>query len=182
METFRLIARFSLRAFSPRVLGAAAALVALALDQAHKFWMLDVFDIAARQPIRVAPFLDIVLSWNYGISYSLFPAHGGGARVALLIVQGVIVAGLTIWMFRAQSRLTTMALGLIIGGALGNIADRLFRGAVADFFYLHTSLPVGPFANYVFNVADAAITLGVALLVCESLFAPQQRPSVARED
>ncbi len=175
MESHQLPVRFSPRALSPSVLGVAATLAALALDQAHKFWMLDVFDIAARQPIRVAPFLDIVLSWNYGISYSLFPAHEGGARVALLIVQGAIVAGLTVWMFRAQSRLTTMALGLIIGGALGNAADRLSRGAVADFFYLHTSLPVGPFANYVFNVADAAITLGVALLVCESLFAPQQR-------
>lgn len=175
MESHQLPVRFSSRALSPFVLGVAAALAALALDQAHKFWMLDVFHVAARQPIPVTPFLDIVLSWNYGISYSLFPAHEGAARAALLIVQGAIVAGLTVWMFRAQSRLTATALGLIIGGALGNIADRLSRGAVADFFYLHTSLPVGPFANYVFNVADAAITLGVALLVCESFFAPQQR-------
>lgn len=163
---------------SPRALGLAAALAALALDQAHKFWMLNVFDIAARQPVTVAPFLDVVLSWNFGVSYSLFPAHEGAARAALLAAQGAIVAGLTVWLLGAQSRLTAMALGLIIGGALGNAADRLTRGAVADFFYLHTSLPVGPLANYVFNVADVAINIGVALLLYETLFtraAPRTR-------
>jgi signal peptidase II len=65
-----------------------------------------------------------------------------------------------------------VALGLVIGWALGNAADRLMRGAVADFFYLHTTLPVGPLANYVFNVADVAITAGVILLLYESFSAP----------
>jgi signal peptidase II len=60
----------------------------------------------------------------------------------------------------------------VVGGALGNAIDRLLRGAVADFFYLHTTLPVGPLANYVFNVADVAITAGVALLLYESFFPP----------
>ena len=62
--------------------------------------------------------------------------------------------------------------GLIIGGALGNVTDRWLRGAVADFFFLHTSLPVGPLANYVFNLADVAITIGVALLLLENLLVP----------
>jgi signal peptidase II len=97
------------------------------------------------------------------------------ARLALLIIQGAIVAGLAIWMVRTPSRATALALGLIIGGALGNAADRIARGAVADFFYLHTSLPVGPLANYVFNLADVFITLGVALLVFEGFFLPQER-------
>ncbi|WP_442755164.1 signal peptidase II [Methylocystis sp. JAN1] len=157
---------------SPRALGLLAALAAAALDQAHKFWMLNVFGIEARQPIALAPFLDLVLSWNYGISYSLFPAHEGMGRALLLAGQAVIVAGLFWWMWRATNRLTTLAVGLVIGGALGNAADRLARGAVADFFYLHTTLPVGPLANYVFNVADVAITAGVALLLFESLLAP----------
>ncbi len=166
---------FQLRALSPRALGLAAALAALALDQAHKFWMLHVFDVAAHPPMSLAPFLDVLLSWNYGVSYSLFPAHEAAARFALLAVQGAIVAGLAIWMVRTPSRATALALGLVIGGALGNAADRIARGAVADFFYLHTSLPVGPLANYVFNVADVFITAGVALLVVEGFFLPQER-------
>ncbi len=160
---------------SPRALGLAAALAALAFDQAHKFWMLNIFDVAARPPMSLTPFLDIVLSWNYGVSYSLFPAHEALTRLALLTMQGAIIAGLAIWMVRTQSRATAVALGLIIGGALGNAADRITRGAVADFFYLHTSLPVGPLANYVFNLADVFITAGVALLVIEGFFLPQER-------
>ncbi len=157
----------------PRALGLLAALVAALADQAHKYWMLHVFGIEGRQPVTLAPFLDVVLSWNYGISYSLFPAHEGFGWALLLAGQSAIVAGLFWWMWRAQRPLTTLAVGLVIGGALGNAADRLTRGAVADFFYLHTTLPVGPLANYVFNVADVAITAGVALLLFESLFAPQ---------
>lgn len=156
---------------SPRALGLAAALAAAAFDQAHKFWMLHVFGIEARQPIALAPFLDVVLSWNYGVSYSLFPAHEGAGRALMLAGQSVIVAGLFWWMWRAPARLTALAIGLVIGGALGNAADRLTRGAVADFFYLHTTLPVGPLANYVFNAADVAIVAGAALLLFESVLA-----------
>ncbi|WP_363350242.1 signal peptidase II [Methylocystis echinoides] len=157
---------------SPRALGLAAVCAAALLDQAHKFWMLHVFGIEGRQPVTVAPFLDLVLSWNYGVSYSLFPAHEGAGRALLLSGQAMIVAFLLSWMWRAQSRLTAIALGLVVGGAVGNALDRIARGAVADFFYLHTTLPVGPLANYVFNVADVAITAGVALLLFETLFPP----------
>lgn len=156
---------------SSRALGAFAALAALTLDQAHKYWMLNVYDIAAREPVTLTPFFDLVLSWNYGVSYSLFATHNGWARYLMLVVQAAIVVGLIVWLKSAASRLIGLALGLVIGGALGNMADRLARGAVADFFYLHTTLPVGPLANYVFNVADMAITAGVALLLYESLTA-----------
>ncbi|MGJ0507544.1 MAG: signal peptidase II [Methylocystis sp.] len=159
-------------AASPRALGLTAAFVAALVDQAHKYWMLHVFGIEARQPVTLAPFLDIVLSWNYGVSYSLFPAHEGAGRALLLAGQGAIVAGLLWWMWRVRSRLTALAIGLVVGGAFGNAMDRIARGAVADFFYLHTTLPVGPLANYVFNVADVAITAGVALLLFESFFPP----------
>lgn len=160
---------------APRPLGLAAAAVALAADQAHKYWMLHVFDIGERQPIRLLPFLDVVMSWNRGISYSLFTAHDDFARLTLLAVQLAIIAAVALWLWRAQTCVAAVGLGLVIGGALGNALDRLFRGAVADFFFLHTDLPVGPLANYVFNVADAAITLGVALLLIESLAAPARR-------
>ncbi len=135
--------------------------------------MLNVFDIEARQPIRLSPFLDVVLSWNHGISYSLLSAHNDFMRTALLAAQLLIVSALMVWLWRAQQRLTALALGLIIGGALGNAADRLARGAVADFFFLHTTLPVGPLANYIFNVADVAITLGVAMLLLDNVVGPE---------
>lgn len=162
-----------LRHLSPRAIGAVAALAALTLDQAHKYWMLKVYGIAAHAPVTLAPFLDLVLSWNYGVSYSLFATHDIRARSVMLAVQGAIVIGLAIWLRSADNRLNGLALGLVIGGALGNMIDRLARGAVADFFYLHTTLPVGPLANYVFNAADMAITVGVALLLYESLAAPR---------
>ncbi len=156
---------------SPRALGVVAALAALTLDQAHKYWMLNIYDIAARAPVSLTPFLELVLSWNYGVSYSLFAVRDDWARYLMLAVQGAIVVGLALWLRSATNRPGGIALGLVIGGALGNMADRLARGAVADFFYLHTTLPVGPLANYVFNVADVAITAGVALLLYESLTA-----------
>ena len=161
-----------LSSLSPNALGAVAALAALMLDQAHKYWMLNVYDIGARQPVTLTPFLDLVLSWNYGVSYSLFSTHDGLARYAMLAVQVAIVVGLIIWLRRVTNHLGALALGLVIGGALGNMTDRLARGAVADFFHLHTTLPVGPLANYVFNVADVAITAGVALLLYESFLTP----------
>ncbi len=162
---------------SPRRLGFAAACVALAIDQADKYWMLHIFDIGSRAPIQLSPFLDLTLSWNRGVSYSLFAAHDDAARMLLLGAQCMIITGLIIWLWRARQRFFALALGLIIGGALGNAADRLHRGAVADFFYFHTSLPVGPLANYVFNLADVAITLGVMLLLIETFAAPASAPS-----
>jgi signal peptidase II len=158
--------------YAPRWLGLGAAAAALAIDQAHKYWMLKVFDIDQRQPIRLTPFLDVMLSWNHGVSYSLFSVHDDMARSSLLGAQLLIVGGLFFWLWRSRARIVALGLGLIIGGALGNVTDRWLRGAVADFFFLHTSLPVGPLANYVFNLADVAITIGVALLLLENLVVP----------
>jgi len=162
---------------SSRTLGLLAGLCVLIADQGHKAWMLYVFDIAASAPITVTPFLDVTISWNYGVSYSLFATHGVVTRLALICVQGVIVLGLLYWLWRASTPLSALGLGLIIGGAVGNMTDRLFRGAVADFFYFHTSLPVGPLANYVFNIADVGITLGATVLLVESLTPDASRPS-----
>jgi signal peptidase II len=165
---------------SPKILGLAAAATAVFLDQAHKFWMLDIFGVAGREPIRLAPFLDVMLSWNRGISYSLLSAQGDVARYGLLALQLAIVAGLCAWLWRTPRRVTALALGLIIGGAIGNATDRLRYGAVADFFFLHTSLPVGPLANYVFNVADALITLGVVLMLLDAARGAEGQADAAR--
>ncbi|WP_255608818.1 signal peptidase II [Methylosinus sp. Sm6] len=166
---------------SPRAFGLAVALAALALDQSHKYFMLNVFDIAQRQPLHVAPFLDVVLSWNAGVSYSLLSSKTAGARLLLILFQASVVGCLGYWLWRAPRRMTAAALGFVVGGALGNVADRMRFGAVADFFFFHTALPVGPLANYVFNVADAAIFLGVVLLLLEGLAAGPTASASAAE-
>ena len=149
----------------PRLLGFLTALVTLVIDQGHKLWMLFVFDIAKNQPVQLAPFLDLIMAWNPGISYSLLRADTDAGRYGLLALSLLVTAGLSVWLWRAPDRLTTLALGLIIGGALGNAYDRFAYGAVADFFHFH----VGSFSWYVFNLADVAIVAGVGLLLYESL-------------
>jgi len=141
------------------------ALVALVfgLDQTHKWWMLAVYDIAVNQPVVLTPFFEMVLVWNKGVSYGLFPSHAQGVLIALSLA---ITALLWVWACRAQRALTAWALALIIGGALSNALDRMVRGAVADFFHFH----VGGFSWYVFNIADVAIVAGVALLLYEAAF------------
>ena len=160
-----------------RLLGAAAAGLCFAADQISKFWLIEVFGIAGRQPIRLTPFLDVVMAWNRGVSYSMFSADGPLGRLALLGLAVLATGFLGIWLWRTTDRTTAIGLGLIIGGALGNALDRFSYGEVADFFYFHTTLPVGPLANYVFNIADCGIVAGVALLLYESL---RPRPAVAK--
>jgi len=148
-----------------RVLGLSAAALALALDQGFKRWAIFDFDIGARQPLHLTSFFDLVLAWNPGISYSLFPASSDAARYGLLVLALTATAALAIWLWRTKLVLTSVALGLLVGGALGNVVDRYMFGAVADFFFFH----LGSFNWYVFNLADVAIACGVALLLFESL-------------
>ncbi|MEM8648295.1 MAG: signal peptidase II, partial [Pseudomonadota bacterium] len=139
-------------------LGASLAAITFAIDQGHKWWMLGPFNIAERQPVRVAPFLDLVLAWNRGVSYGWFATSSQTGRWILVAVMASIVAVLAAWLVRATDRLTAVSLGLLIGGALGNMLDRVIHGAVADFFFFH----VGSFQWYIFNLADVAIVAGVA--------------------
>ncbi len=145
-----------------------AALVLIA-DQTHKLWMLNVYDITNRQPVHVAPFLDLVMAWNPGISYSLFAAETATGRWTLLGASLVATLALGVWMWRAQNLLTSLALGFVVGGALGNAYDRWAYGAVADFFHFFVDTDRwGRLSWYVFNIADVAIVAGVALLLYES--------------
>lgn len=145
-------------------LGGMVALLSLGLDQAHKWWMLHVFDIASKQLVTVTPFLDLVLVWNRGISYGLFQQDTALGRMVIMAVALAIVAVMAVWLFRTTDRLVAVALGLVIGGALGNAIDRHFYGAVADFFRLHAF----GYQWYIFNLADVAIVAGVALLLYDS--------------
>jgi signal peptidase II len=150
--------------------GLAVALIAALLDQALKLWLLFVFRLADKGAVAVAPFVDLVLTWNQGISYGWFQQEGPFGQWALLALKGVAVALLWIWLARAATRPTALSLGLIIGGAIGNAIDRLAYGAVADFVLLHAETATWRFNWYVFNLADVAIVAGVVILLYESLF------------
>jgi signal peptidase II len=145
------------------------ALIVCAIDQAVKLWLLNVFDLANRGIVRLTPFLDLVLTWNTGISYGLFPQESDFGRYVLLALKAGAVLVLWVWLARAEQRLTALALGLIVGGAFGNAIDRLAYGAVADFVLFHITTPSFNFTWYVFNLADAAIVAGVIGLLYESL-------------
>ena len=151
------------------VLGLTAAAAACVLDQASKLWLLKAFDLAQKGAVKVAPFVDLVLTWNTGISYGWFQQEGPFGQGALLAVKAVAVALLWIWLAKAASKLSALALGLIIGGAIGNGIDRLIYGAVADFVLLHAETATWRFNWYVFNLADVAIVAGVIGLLYESL-------------
>ena len=110
--------------------------------------------------IPVLPILDLYRVHNTGIAFSLFAGYGGLALIALALA---ISAGVLVfwWSAREGGRLATIGYGLIVGGALGNLFDRLFRGHVVDFLLLH----IGSWTLFVFNLADAALTLGPILLL-----------------
>ena len=146
--------------------GLVFALLAFLGDQGFKLMMLGIFDMASwpYRRIEIAPFFDIVLAWNRGISYGWFAQHSEAGRWALIGVTSLISVGLWLWLARQRRPLPAAAIGLILGGAVANIFDRIVHGAVADFFWFH----VGRFSWYVFNLADVAIVAGAALLLYDS--------------
>jgi signal peptidase II len=156
---------------TPARLGALTALVTLALDQVSKLYLLFGYELPLKEPVVLAPFLELIVVWNRGISYGLFQQDSELGRWALFAVMIAAVVGLSVWMARATSRLLATSLGLIVGGAIGNAIDRVAYGAVFDFVHFH----VGSFSWYVFNVADAAIVAGVVGLVYDSLVLDKRR-------
>ncbi len=149
---------------SPLGLGIAALTVLI--DQAHKAWMLYIYDIGAKGSVTLTPFFDLVLVWNQGISYGLLPQESAAGRWGLIFFAFAASLALALWLARLTAPLGAASIGLIIGGAIGNAIDRIAYGAVADFFSLH----VFGYQWYVFNIADAAIVAGVVALLYESLF------------
>lgn len=135
------------------------------LDQATKLWGLFVARIVENGPIRVTPFLELTEVWNRGISYGLFQQHTEWGRWLLIIVSAAAAVGFSVWLQRVRDRILAAALGLLIGGAIGNLIDRVAYGAVFDFIHFHW----GSFSWYVFNIADAAIVAGVMGLLYDAV-------------
>ncbi|MCJ9703881.1 MULTISPECIES: signal peptidase II [unclassified Bradyrhizobium] len=153
---------------TPLGAGIFAAMVTLVADQASKLWLLNVFDLARRGAVKVTPFFDLVLAWNIGISFGWLQNDSQAAQLALMAVKVLAVVALAIWMARSHTLLATVALGLIIGGAIGNSIDRLAYGAVVDFALFHIEIGGNTYNWYVFNLADVAIVAGVAALLYDS--------------
>jgi signal peptidase II len=149
--------------------GLIVAVLAGAIDQAVKLWLLFGLDLGGRGIVTLTPFFDLVLTWNTGISYGLFRQEGPLGQWALLALKAIAVILLWIWLSRAASRLTALSLGLIIGGAIGNAIDRFAYGAVADFALFHVTTATFSFKWYVFNLADVAIVAGVIGLLYETI-------------
>jgi signal peptidase II len=138
-----------------------AFVITLALDQASKLWLYFIVDIAARQPIEVTPFFNLILVWNFGVSYGMFQQSTEMGRWALTIFKIAASIALTFWAWRSQEKWLNLGLGLIAGGAIGNAIDRVLYGAVLDFAHFFWN----GFSWYVFNIADAAIVVGVGFLL-----------------
>ncbi|WP_316236855.1 signal peptidase II [Bradyrhizobium sp. SZCCHNR1015] len=156
---------------TPRLrLGLIASFATLVIDQASKLWLLYVFDLPNRGTVRITPFFDLYLAWNIGISFGWLQSESALAQYGLMAVKAVAVVALGIWMARAESKLATAALGLIIGGAIGNGIDRLAYGAVVDFALFHIQIGGTVYNWYIFNMADVAIVAGVAGLLYDSFF------------
>ena len=148
--------------------GLAVAVALFVADQLAKLGIthglrLDELSL----PVRITGFFNLRFVANRGVSLGLFQADGAAARWGLIVLTGAIAVAVAVWMTRERNRFDQAALGLILGGALGNILDRVRLGYVVDYADLH----LGEWRPFlVFNLADAAITTGVVLLLVRALF------------
>ena len=153
----------------PRDWGLVAATAALIADQGSKLALLYGFGflhMVPGQSIRLLPFFNLVMVWNPGISYGLFPASSLWGTALLVLISLAAIAGLSYWLWGMNSLSLAIGVGLVIGGAIGNnLIDRVVYGRVADFFYFHAF----GYGFYVFNVADIAITFGAVAIIYEVL-------------
>ncbi|BAI71343.1 signal peptidase II [Azospirillum sp. B510] len=159
------------RTHSHWLFGLIVAVIVVALDQISKWWILEQVMQPVPHVIEVTSFFNLVLVWNFGVSFGTFA--GGGAMMPYILsaVAAVIAVCLISWLRQAERRLVALALGFIIGGAVGNVADRLMHGAVVDFLDFH----LAGWHFWAFNVADSGISVGVVLLLIDGLFAGREK-------
>jgi signal peptidase II len=162
------------RSFS---LGLILAFVVLTLDQVSKWWVVTEVMNPPRF-IPVFPSFNLVMGWNRGVSFGIFDSDSPPNQWLLIALALVVVTVLLVWLKRDDSRLVSAALGMIVGGALGNVIDRIHYGAVADFLDFY----VGDFHWPAFNVADTGITIGVVVLVLESFFVGSKTDKTDKKD
>jgi signal peptidase II len=152
-------------------LGYGLAALVFVLDQLSKYWILDVVRLPEVGTVSVLPFFSLTFVGNVGVSMGLFAAGSDLGRWLLVVATGAIAVAVAVWIRREKYRWDVAALGLVLGGALGNILDRARFGYVVDF--LHFFWQDASF--WVFNVADAAITCGVLMLLLRALAPTKDR-------
>jgi lipoprotein signal peptidase len=163
-------------------LGLPTAAVLLAADQASKWWILESLRLPELRNVpllQLGPVgLDLTMVWNRGVTFGLLSGDGPMNHLILALLSATIAVFLLRWMARAETPLVAVAVGAVVGGAIGNVIDRLRFGAVVDFVDVHLTLASGVWHWYVFNVADAGIVCGVGALLVDALF---RRPSGLKE-
>ena len=142
----------------------AVAIVVILVDQLSKAWILGPFDLLDRGVVGLLPFLQLQLVRNQGVSFGLLTSHGEFGRWALVVFETGVALVLAAWARRNERPVLAVALGFVMGGAIGNVIDRARFGAVTDFIDV-TALHF----PWVFNLADSAINIGVALLLWDAL-------------
>ncbi len=151
-------------------LGLAVAVLLLAADQASKWWILEVLRLPEVRHVRLLELgplgLDLSMVWNRGVTFGLLSGDGPWNHLVLALLAAAIALVLLRWLARAETLAVAVALGAVIGGAVGNVLDRLRFGAVVDFVDAHA----WGWHWYVFNIADAGIVCGVAALIADALF------------
>jgi signal peptidase II len=148
------------------VRGLGTAMAVVVLDQLSKAGVREYFaGHPAGEHENITPFFNIVLIHNRGMSFGLFNHNGGLNALLFSLVAAVIVTVLIYWLSRVESSVLAVAIGLIIGGAIGNVLDRIRLGAVVDFLDFH----IGTWHWPAFNVADSAICIGVAVMLLDGL-------------
>ena len=141
----------------------ALAAAVIVIDQISKFWILNVYALPAKGQVAILPFFDLTMVWNRGVSFGFLRAEQDLARWGLVLFSVIVAGALAWWARKTEEPLRCAALGLVIGGAIGNMIDRVRFAAVVDFLDFS-----GLHFPWVFNIADSAITVGVILLILES--------------
>jgi len=169
--------KFWLRARITKLSGWGLSLAAfvLILDQISKYWILHGLKLRdfPNGHLELSPIMDLTFVWNRGVSFGLFQADSTLGRMALTIFALVVVIFMVVWLLRVDNRTLAAALGLIIGGALGNMIDRIQYGKVVDFINFSDINFI-----WVFNVADASINIGVFLILIDAFFLERKRKGV----
>lgn len=153
-----------------RARGFALAAAVFVVDQLVKYWVMFGLHLQSQRSVPVLPFFSFTWVENRGVSMGLFQADGEAGQWLLIALTAGIAAVVGWWLWRERKPVEALAFALVLGGALGNIVDRVRFGYVVDFAHLH----VGGWSFYVFNVADAAISVGVAILLARALLAPKE--------
>ena len=162
-----------------RIEGMALALAVFVIDRAVKALMVGPLALRDRGVIDLLPFFDLRWTQNFGVSLGMFTADSVEMRWMLVAVTALIALAVFIWMMREKLLWDIVALALILGGALGNIRDRFLLGYVIDYADFHIG-DVRPFM--IFNIADAAITIGVVIILARSFFLREKREQTATDD